>query len=369
MITNTQIPWSQPDIGEDEFKLVRKVLESSWFSTGPMVKEFENKLANYCGAKHVVMVNNGTSALIATYLAAGIKSGDKVLVPSYTFIATVNALLLLGAKPILLDADPGTLNVTPETIDQALKRDKDVRFAVFVDVAGMPCDIDGITEVCEKHSVSLIEDAAEAIGAEYKGKKIGGIGKHPSVFSFHAAKLLTAIEGGAIATNDSEFAEKIRLIRSHGEDPKRKYVHIMIGLNLRPLELQGAFALAQLPKVDKYIDNRNLIARLYIESLKEKLDEQHIPDYVTRHPYMLYLSLTKDKQSKDKLVNSLTAEGIDYRMPWPPVNMQQIGYDFTNMPCPNAENLFSRAISFPMFNSIKIEQAQRVIEVVKNSHF
>lgn len=361
---DVKIPWSRPDIGREEEEMIQKVLQSGWISMGPMVREFERKLSEYVGAKYVVMVNNGTSALIAAYLASGIRPGDKVLVPSYTFIATVNALLVIGARPILVDADRETFNVTPELVESSLKVNSDARYVVIVDVAGMPCDLDGVSEVCSRHGALLIEDAAEAIGAEYRSNRVGA-GKHTAIFSFHAAKLLSSIEGGAVISNDLELAEKVRLIRNQGEDPKRKYWHLTVGLNLRPLEFQAALALAQLPKIDRYIRNRNTIAKFYNESLDGLLEPQLVPEYVTLHPYMLYMGLTNGELAQDKLTKFLAERGVDYRLPWPPVHIQQIGYDFHCI-CPVADKLFKRMISLPMYNTMNADEAQHVVDVIKS---
>lgn len=358
------VPWSRPSVGKEEAKMVNDVLGSGWFSMGRLVREFENKFSMYIGAKHSVMVNNGTSALIAAYLAAGIKPRDKVLVPSYTFIATVSSLVLLGAQPILIDSNESTFNVDPQTIESALARKEDCKYVVVVDVAGMPCDLDAIEEVCNRHGAILIEDAAEGVGAEYDDRMVGS-GNHPAIFSFHAAKLLTAIEGGMVVTSDDDFAEQVRLIRNHGEDPTRKYWHLRLGLNLRPLEIQAAFALPQLEKVDRFVKNRGRIARLYDESLSNVLTPQAVPRYVSVHPYMLYMGLSASKPKRDSLVKRLERSGVDYRIPWPPAHEQFVRTRLAPR-CKGAERIFSKVISLPMYNDMSEEDAQVVIEAVES---
>jgi perosamine synthetase len=361
----TRIPWSRPDIGQEEANMIGEVLRSGWLSMGPLVGDFEKEFSRYVGAKHTVMVNNGTSALIAAYMSEGIKPGDLVLVPTYTFIATVNALLLLGAHPILMDVDKNTFNVSPEILRNSIKSHPEAKCAVIVDVAGMPCDLDEIAEICGKYSVRLIEDAAEAAGAIYKGKKVG-FGTHLATFSFHAAKLFTSIEGGAITTNDYNLAETLRLIRNHGEDPKNKYWHVAVGLNLRPLEFQAALALIQLKKLDGYVDRRNKIAKQYSEELRDFLTQQFQPDYVSRHPYMIYLATAKDIRSRERILKALLERGVDYRIPWPPVHMQKLGYDF-GVQCKVAEDIFSRAVSLPIFNAMTQAESDYVVDSVKRS--
>jgi perosamine synthetase len=364
-MARNKVPWSQPDIGPAEARAIRKVIDSGWLSMGPTVKEFESRLTTYLGARNVVMVNNGTSALLAIYLASGVAPGDEVLVPSYTFIATVNTLLAIGAVPILVDADPNTFNVSPALLGKVAKAHPRAKHAVIVDVAGMPCDLDEIDEICGANGLMLIEDAAEAIGAEYKNKRIGD-GAHPTIFSFHAAKLMTSIEGGAVVSNDDGVAEKVRLIRSHGEDPRRKYWHTAVGLNLRPLEFQGALALIQLGKLERYIKNRNSIAEYYSEELRGLLTPQRVPSFVTRHPYMLYMGLLRDKRTRDQLCNHLKESGIDYRIPWPPAHRQEFGHGLGQSGYPSADGIFGRVISLPIFNAMTRAEARKVVQASKS---
>jgi len=364
-----KVPWSMPDISQDEINAVINVVKSGWLSMGSKVKEFEKSLCEYIGCKHAVMVNNGTSALLATYLATGLGQGDYVIVPDYTFIATVNTLLILGAKPITVDIDSGTFNIDTTSLDDVLTNYKDnIKALIAVDVAGMPCDYDRLAKLCEDYGIQLIEDAAEALGAEYRGKKIGSF-DWPTTLSFHAAKQMTTIEGGAIVTNDKELSEKLEKIRSHGEDPVNKYWHTTVGLNLRPLDIQGALGLTQLKKVDRYIENRKNIVKFYNEELDNYLIPQKVPPYVTRHPYMFYIARLRKRYAKrkNKLLNYLNKQGADYRIPWPPIHLQPCSRDkvITIGPLLNAETVFEQAISLPLYNSMKLEEAQHVVKLVK----
>jgi len=357
-----KVPWSCPDIDEEEKQAVMEVLKSGWFGQGPKTKDFERKLAEYIGVKHAIVVNNGTSALICALLAHNIKPGDKVIVPAYTFIATVNVALLLGARPILSDIDPRTFNISTEHVRKIVKKEGDIKAIIIVDVAGLPTDFYTFHEMAEKYELVLIEDAAEALGAEYRQKKIGSFG-HTTIFSFHAAKQLTTIEGGAIVTNNEEIAEKCRLIRSHGEDPRRKYTHITIGLNLRISDIQSVIGLAQLGKLSRYIKNRQSIAELYKKELPEHTTFQYVPKYVTSHPYMLFIALANNR---DSLVKYLAQNGIDTRIPWPPIHKQPYHSSFfQGGSYPNAERVYSRAISLPIYNTMMLEEAYEVIRVIK----
>lgn len=362
---NSKIPWSVPDITADEDSSVSQVMSSRWLGMGPKTKEFETAISNYTSAKNTIVVNNGTSALMTALLAHGISPGDKVLVPTYTFIATVNSVIALGAQPILVDCDPRTFNVSPEEIERALTEYKDARAIIFVDVAGMPADIDQISEIASEKNLILIEDAAESFGAKYKGKIIGSF-EHTAIFSFHIAKQMTMVEGGAVVTGSQEIADKSRLIRSHGEG-KEKYVHVDLGLNFRPTDLQAAIGLAQLRKVEKYIELRQRIAELYMKELADFMDFQYVSEYVSRHPYMLFMCLAKNLQERNELNKFLNDRGVDTRIPWPPAHIQPYHKKkLSSVSLPHAEKVYERVISLPIGNAITDTQALQVIEVVKD---
>lgn len=360
-----KIPWSAPDISLDEEKAISETLASKWLGMGPKTLELEKSICQYVGVKNSVVMNNGTSSLIAALIANGIKPGDKVLVPTYTFIATINSVLAIGAKPLLVDCDPTTFNVTIDGIKEVFEHDKDACCLIFVDVAGLPADIDLMRQFSHKNKIKLIEDAAEAFGAKYKDKVLGNY-DHTTIFSFHIAKQMTMIEGGAVVTNDQQIADKLRLIRSHGEG-KEKYIHTEFGLNLRPTDLQSAIGIAQLRKVEEYMNRRKRIAELYMSNLSQFLEFQFIPSYVGRHPWMLFMCLAKEKSIRDRLNSFLNERGIDTRIPWPPANLQpyhkaRLGY----IKCPNAERIYDRVLSLPIGNAVSETQAHKVVEVVKS---
>lgn len=361
----SKIPWSVPDIGEEEDKAVSAVMNSRWLGMGPKTKEFEAAICTYTSSKNAVVVNNGTSALMTALLANGISPGDKVLVPTYTFIATVNSVIALGAVPILVDCDPVTFNVSADEIGKKISQHKNAKALIFVDVAGMPADIDAISEIASKNNLILIEDAAESFGAKYKGKLVGSF-EHTTIFSFHIAKQMTMVEGGAIVSGEQQIADKSRLIRSHGEG-KEKYIHVDLGLNFRPTDIQSAIGITQLRKVEKYIELRGRIAKLYMTKLSGLMEFQHVSDYVSRHPYMLFMCLAKDSKERDELNGFLNDRGVDTRIPWPPVHAQpyhKARLAFEEMP--NADRVYGRVVSLPIGNAITDSQAEQVIEVVKD---
>jgi perosamine synthetase len=355
------VPWSEPDVGEEEHRAVQAVLESGWLGMGPKTKEFERGICEFTGATESVVVNNGTAALVTALLANGIGPGDEVLAPTYTFVATVNSILAVGARPVLLDCDPRTLNVTPEIVESELRDHPDAKALLFVDVAGQPCDLDALTELAHRRSLTLIEDAAEAFGAGYKGRTVGG-SEHTTVFSFHIAKQMTTVEGGAVTTGDRAVAARARLIRSHGEG-RDKYVHVAFGLNFRPTDILSAIGNVQLGKVRRYLKLRDELARLYQNDLGKHVEFQAVPSYVSQPTWMIFMALCRDREERDAYIRWLSTHGIDTRIPWPPVHAQPYYVkEFGASIFPAAERAYSRVVSLPMGNGLTADQVQAVID-------
>jgi len=353
------VPMSEPDFGSNELKSVLSTFKSNWFSQGKITEQFEKSLSKYLSS-NVSVVNNGTSALLCALLAHGIKPGDKVIVPSFTFIATSSAPKLLGAKIIPVDVDPLTLNITPEAIEKIVKKTR-VKAVIVVDVAGLPVDIDPIVELSKKYNFILIEDAAEALGSEYKGKKLGSF-NHTAIFSFHIAKLITTIEGGCIATKNKKIINKISKIRNHGSSNK-KYVHDLIGSNFRTTDLQSALGLVQLKKIDQYIEKRNMIASYYKKNITS-LDFQEIPDYVTKHSYMLFFVKAKTSKYKNKILSSLTKNNFDARNSWLPIHMQPCNSELQKFKLSQSEKIYRQSLTLPIFNSLKINDVKPIVKLI-----
>ena len=349
-----KVPWSVPDIGEEEKQAIMRVVKSGWLSQGKETKLFEEEICEYLGCRHAIVVNSGTSALITALLAHGIGKEDEVIVPSLTFIATVNAVILVGADPILVDVDLETFNTTIEKVEEKItKRTKAI---LPVDVAGMPINIDAFERLAEEHDLVLIEDAAEAFGAVYKNRKIGSF-NHTSIFSFHIAKTITTVEGGVITTNDDKIAENCRLIRSHGM--KDKYNHITIGSNFRITDIQSAMGRIQLKKVETFLKRRNELASIYMRMLKNIVQFQKIPDYVTIHPWMLFGVLV-DTKKRDRIREKLKENGIDTRVCWRPVHQQPFHRKLFSGSFPNSEEIASRIINLPIGNKFSKEDIKYV---------
>ncbi len=364
MAAERKVFWSVPDIGADEKKAVLETLETGWLGMGPKTKQFEKDLSAYTGAKHSIVVNNGTSALLTALMTLGVKPGDEILIPTYTFVATASSAIALGAVPVLVDCDPATFNVGPKEIEAALAKHPHVKGLIFVDVAGLPADIDAIRAVAARHRLWLLEDAAEAFAGVYRKTKIGNF-DHLTIFSFHIAKQVTTVEGGAIQTNRDDVVERLRLVRSHGEG-KEKYVHVELGLNFRPTDLQSAIGIAQLAKADHYIALRDRIARRYMDRLSSHLTFQAVPDYATRPTWMILMVLAKDRTERDRLNTHLNSHGVDTRIPWPPIHRQPyFTARFPPVACPVADATFDRALSLPIGNALTMDDADYVIDTVR----
>jgi len=303
-----KIPIAKPDIGKEETRAVMETMQSGWVTQGRKVEEFEKSFAEYCGVKYGVAVNSGTAALHIALASIGIKEGDEVITTPLSCVATTNPILYLNAKPIFVDVDPQTLNIDPALIEKKIT--KKTTAILPVHLFGHTVNLDPLIEIAEKHGLYVIEDAAQAHGAKYKGKKVGSFG-HVSCFSFYADKLITTVEGGIALTNDGELAEKMRLLRSFGMSEREKFFHPILGYNYKISDIHAAIGLVQLRKLDHYIEKR----RSNINYLKKRLTHSDLKlpvelDYAFNVYYVFNILA---KKGKEKIVEHLEREGIETR--------------------------------------------------------
>jgi perosamine synthetase len=303
-----KIPLARPDIGNEEIQAVLETMRSGWVTQGQKVEEFEESFAKYCGAKHGVAVNSGTAALHLALAALDVKKGDEVITTPLSCVATTNPIVYLNAKPVFADVDSRTLNINPELVKKQITAK--TRALIPVHLFGHPVDLDPLMETAEKHGLHLIEDAAQAHGAKYKGKRVGSFG-HISCFSFYADKLITTVEGGMALTDDEELAEKMRLLRAFGMNKKEKFYHPVIGYNYKMPDINAAIGLVQLRKLDHYIQRR----RKNIEYLKSLIDEATLRLPVQQpHAYnVYYVCHILTEKNKDRIVEYLEKNGIETR--------------------------------------------------------
>jgi len=303
-----RIPIAKPDVGKDEIEAVIETMRSGWVTQGEKVEEFEESFAKYCGVKHGVAVNSGTAALHVALASLSIKKDDEVITTPLSCVATTNPIIYLNAKPVFVDVEPETLNMDPALIEEKIT--PKTKAILPVHLFGHPVDLDPLIEVAEKHGLYVIEDAAQAHGAKYKGKKVGSFG-HVSCFSFYADKLITTVEGGIALTNDEELAEKMCLLRSFGMDKHEKFYHPILGYNYKMSDIHAAIGLVQLRKLDKYIQKR----RSNIAHLKKQLCNQDLKlpvelNYAFNVYYVCHILVEKEKE---KIVEHLERKGIETR--------------------------------------------------------
>ncbi len=331
------IPVSEPLLGGNEEKYVLECVRSSWISSlGKFIPEFEGKFARFCGSKHGVAVMNGTVALQLALAALGIKEGDEVIVPDLTFVATANAVRYLGAKPVFVDSEMKTWNIDPEKIAAAIT--KETKAIIPVHLYGHPCDMDPIIEIAKKHKLFVVEDAAEAHGAEYKGRKVGSIGD-VGCFSFYGNKIITTGEGGMCITGDAKLAGRMHFLKDHAMRPEKRYWHPELGFNFRMTNVQAAIGVAQLEQIENFIAIKRRNAQLY-SSLLQKIKGLTLQPEMpwARNVYWMHSVLVGEKDfgcSRDELMARLKAKGIDSRPFFYPVHqfpMYSSGYSDRDFP-------------------------------------
>lgn len=356
------IPVTEPLLGEEELNNVIEAVRSSWISSkGKFIEEFERNFSSYCSKKYGVATSNGTVALHLALKALGIGKGDEVIIPDLTFVAVGNTVTYCNAKPVFVDSHPEYWCIDPEKIEEKITtRTKAI---CIVHLYGHPCDMDAMRDIAEDHNLYVVEDAAEAHGAEYKGKKVGSFGDI-SCFSFYGNKIITTGEGGMCLTNDEDLAEKMRILRDHGMNPNKRYWYDMVGFNYRTTNLQAAVGVAQLKKLDKFIEKKRKIARWYEEGLKDLAEKR----LITLHPempwakcvYWMYCILIEDKfgMSRDKLMKKLGSNGIDTRPFFYPMNVLPIYKQSENFPF--AEKISRGGINLPSALNLTEENVQIV---------
>lgn len=368
------IPYGRQNIDEEDIQAVVDVLRSDYLTTGPSVTEFEKIVADYVGAKYAVAISNGTAALHAACFAAGIGEGDEVITTPITFAASANCALYCGAKPVFADVKADTYNIDPEDIKRKIT-DK-TKAIVAVHFTGQPCEMDEIHAIAKEHNLVVIEDAAHAIGADYKGKMVGSI-SDMTTFSFHPVKHVTTGEGGMIVTNNEELYEKLVLFRSHGITRNEKFMHrneggwyyeqIDLGYNYRITDIQCALGVSQMKKLDKFIAKRRELVDRYNEAFKDvegvvcpKQAEGCNNSY---HLYVIQVPNGRRKEIFDKLRDAGIGVNVHYIPVYKHPYYQENGYK--DVCCKNAEAVYANFISLPLYYGLTFEEQDYVIEKVK----
>ena len=359
-------PVYQPSLGNREKENVLECLNSTWISSkGRFITRFENSFSEYIGIKHSAAVCNGTVAIHAALLALGIGEGDEVIVPSFTYIASVNAIQYTGAKPVFVDSDITTWQIDPKKIEENITpRTKAI---MTVHLYGHPCEMDSLKAVADKHKLFIVEDCAEAFGSLYKGKHVGTIG-NIATFSFFGNKTITTGEGGMVVTDDPSLIEKVIHLKGQGLAKNREYYHDIIGYNYRMTNICAAIGCAQLERADELIVKKIRIAKWYEEKLKNTPVVFHSEVGDVKHSFWMVSILLKDSIEREKLREHLKQNGIETRPSFHPVHLMPMYYQ-EGFTLPAAEELGKRGInlpSYPDLNEADVEFiCKKIIEFYK----
>ena len=364
------IPLSSPDITEADIAAVTAVLRTSRLSLGPKLEEFEHAIAQYAGASHAVAVSSGTSALHLCIRGLGIGEGDEVIVPSFAFIAVANAVRYERAVPVFVDIDPETLNLDPNRIEAAIT--PRTRAILVVHTFGCPAEMSAILEIAKRHHLFVIEDACEAMGAEYDGRKVGALGD-AGVFGFYPNKQITTGEGGAIVTNNPELAALVRSLRNQGRsDSQVWYQHAELGYNYRISEINCALGIEQFRRIETILETREAVAREYQRRLGGnsdlKLPPLHVPHRrISWFVYVVRLSGQFTQPHRDRIVREMAARGIGCGRYFAPIHLQPIYRSSSTRGTDLAvtESQAARTLALPFFNRITKEQIAEVCQTLE----
>jgi dTDP-4-amino-4,6-dideoxygalactose transaminase len=376
-VRTTPLPFSPPAIGEAEIEAVTGVLRSGWITRGPMCERFEKRLCALTGASHCVVLSSATAGLFLTLRAAGIGPGDEVVTTPYTFAATASAIVHTGAVPVFADTDPGGFHISPRELEAKITGR--TRAVIPVHYGGQPAEMDAIHQLADPGGILLVEDAAHALGASYRGTPVGA-GENPAVFSFHAVKNVTTAEGGAVMTSDPETAGRIRLLSLHGQtrDAREKlarggwqYDIADAGYKFNMTDLQAALGLAQLDRMEKNQRARASVAARYGEALR-RFDMVRLPDqpeHITHswHLYPLRIDFSSLRIDRDRFIEALWAENIPSNVHYIPVHLMSYyrkRFGFAPGDFPNSHEVYLSEITLPLYPGMSGRDTGDVIEAV-----
>ena len=383
------MPYRHQHIDKNDINEVIKVLRSDWLTQGPKIKEFENALCKYTGAKYAVVVSNGTAALHIACLAAGIKRGDEVITSPITFVASANCVLYCGGKPIFSDVQDDTININPDEIKKRIT--KKTKAIIPVHFAGHPCDLEEIKQIAKKHNLIVIEDAAHALGSEYKGSKIGSCKySDMTIFSFHPVKSITTGEGGVVTTNNKGIYKALLRFRNHGitkdfrlfknksmafadSKPNRWYYEMQtLGFNYRITDLQCALGISQMRRLNNFIQRRREIAAMYTQEFSDVqgvgVPVEEKGKFSAYHLYALNIDFRRFGKIRNEVMEQLKKVGVGTQVHYIPVHLQpyyrkRFGYkkkDFIN-----AESFYERLLSIPIYPRMTGKDVKYVASQIK----
>ena len=362
------IPIAKPNIGEDEIKRVTDVLKSGMLAQGKVVEEFEHAFAKYCNVDYAIATSSGTTAVHTALMAMGVKQGDEVITTDFSFIASASSILMQGATPVFCDISKETFNIDPLLIEEKIT--EKTKTILPVHLYGHPCDMNIINDIASDHNLVVLEDACQAHGALYHGKKVGGL-SDVGVFSFYPTKNMTTGEGGIIVTNNEHIAEQSRLIRNHGQHAK--YRHGSLGYNYHMTNIAAAIGVTQLDKLDKWNDKRRENAKYLSDHFENVcgISPPHVEPYAG-HCFHQYTVKVEDDfpLSRDKLCKHLQENGIGFGIHYPlPLHRQplfeKLGYTDENVNCPVASEMSEKVLSLPVHPHLSNDDLERIVENIE----
>lgn len=366
---NESIPMSAPDITEEDVQAVAEVVRSGRLALGPKTEEFERLVTEYVRVEHAVAVSSGTAALHLILKALGVGPGDEVIVPSFTFAASVNVLLYEGAVPVFADVEPETYNIDPSDVEQKISpRTKAI---LAVDVFGHPAEWDAILDVTGRHGLHVIDDACEALGAQYKGRMVGQFGD-AAAFAFYPNKQITTGEGGVIVTNDAGIARLARSLRNQGRGEMGSWLeHERLGYNYRMDEMSAALGISQLRRIEQFLEKRARVAAWYTERLRNVPGVR--PPVVKPHVRMswfVYVVTLEEGLDRDPVMKLMEADGIPTRGYFSPIHLQpyireRFGYRGGELPV--TESVARRTMALPFHNKLTVEEVDIVVDALKGA--
>ncbi|WP_435174364.1 DegT/DnrJ/EryC1/StrS family aminotransferase [Halorussus sp. AFM4] len=357
----SDVPIADPELGEREIARVREVMESGRIADGPEVREFEREFAAFCGADRAIATSNGTTALHAALEALGIGPGDKVVTTPYSFVASANAVRLAGAEPVFADVDPETFNLDPDAVEAVVRDDEDVAAVMPVHLYGLPADMDRLLDVADDYGLAVLEDACQAHGAEFRGRRVGSLGD-AACFSMYPTKNMTTGEGGMITTDRADVAEKAESFVNHGRPPEGGYEHVRLGHNFRMTSIAAAIGRVQLDRLPDYNAARRSNAAYLTDALADA-------DVVTptepddrRHVYHQYTVLADDR---DGLADHLESAGVGTGVYYPTPIHEQPAYDGVAHDAPAAERAADRALSLPVHPNVSEQDLRTIASTIR----
>lgn len=359
------IPWAKPTIGKEELNEIIDSFDKDWLTMGPKVQQFENLMADYLGVPYAVAVSNGTVALDIALKTIGITSEDEVIIPALTYFSTASSISYQNAIPVFVDIEKNSLNIDPIKIEEAITNK--TKAIIFIDYGGNPSNYDEIAKIGAKHNLFVLQDAAQSLGAFYKGKKMGAQAEI-STMSFHMAKIMTSVEGGMIFTHNKDYYNEIITRRNIGEPKGQKYMHLTLGTNARMTDLNAGIALAQFSKLPNMLKERKRVAKQYDLLFKNSdIDPAFTNNKYNKNAYFFYPILVSER---DHIAKKLKDNyKIDTRIAYPlPLYKQPIynsgNYKSIHMDCPITEEITARILNLPIFPEMTNDMVKIVVDSI-----